>query len=487
MDISGSSACLFMDDSSEQPDQEADLLAVVLAAGMGTRMRSTLPKVLHPVAGAPLISHVLDAALGAGVSRILVVVGHQGDRVRAALGESVPSVLQEPQLGTGHAVQQAMKALNPVPSRILVLCGDTPLLTSRTIAAVLEASGPAAVTLLSAHVSNPNGYGRVVRGADGRVLAIVEEVEAGDDVRATTEINSGLYCFDGLWLAASLPNLRRSPKGEYYLTDLVGLAVAQGREVRAVVAEDPTEVLGVNDRAQLADADRILRERFCRRLMARGVSIVDPAATYIGKDVRVGADTVIHPGTHLQGRTIVGERCEVGPNSIIVDSTIGDDCTVLASVLEQCRVADRVSIGPFSHLRPGATIATRAKIGNYAEVKNSAVGEGVQMHHFSYVGDAEVGSGTNIGAGTITCNFNKRGEKHRTRVGKGVFLGSDTLLIAPVSVGDEASTAAGAVVTRDVPPGKLAIGIPARIMGGGEQKEPPAPNLERADGDEGGS
>ncbi len=451
-----------MDDLSDQPAEAPDLVAVVLAAGMGTRMRSHLHKTLHRVAGDPIISHLLDAVRGAGVTNLLMVVGHMSDQVKAAVGDSVRYVLQEPQLGTGHAVQQAVRALDPVPGRVLVLYGDTPLLTSATIERMISASDRAAIVLVSAHLSNPTGYGRVLRDETGRILRIVEEADATEQELARTEINSGLYCFDGRWLAANIPHLRKSRKGEYYLTDLIASAVAQGEEVVGVMAEDPVEVMGINDRAQLAEADAILRARFCRALMAAGVTIVDPAATYLGKDVLVGVDSVIHPGSHLRGRTVVGSRCEIGPNSILVDSAVGDDCTVLASVLEQCQVASRVGIGPFSHLRPGARVASGARIGNYAEVKNSSIGEGVQMHHFSYVGDAEVGDGTNVGAGTITCNFNSRREKHRTRIGRGVFLGSDTLLRAPVEVGDGATTGAGSVVTRDVPPGTVVFGVPAR-------------------------
>lgn len=478
-----------MDDLSESDYPDTRLAAVILAAGMGTRMRSGLPKILHRVAGEPLISHVLDAAHGAGVSGVVLVVGHLRGMVMAALGDSVRYAVQEPQLGTGHALQQAMTLLNPLPDKIVVLCGDTPLLTSATVSRMIAESTGAAIVVLSAGIPDPTGYGRIVRDGIGSVAAIVEDADATAAQRSLTEINSGLYCFDGGWVAENLGKIGQSAKGEYYLTDLVALAVAQGMVVRAVLAEDPAEVMGVNDRVQLAEADRAMRDRLCRRLMASGVTIVDPATTYAGKQVSVGADTVIHPGTHLRGRTVIGERCEIGPNSIIEDSTVGDECTVLASVLERCRVAGGVSIGPFSHLRPGAEIAAGAKIGNYAEVKNSTVGEGVQMHHFSYLGDAEVGEGTNVGAGTITCNFDGRTrKKYRTRIGKNVFLGSDTLLRAPVELGDGAQTGAGAVVTKDVPAGMLAVGVPARIkqIGRGGEK-PVSEETDRQGGVRGGS
>ena len=453
-----------MDDlpDSDYPDRR--LVAAILAAGMGTRMRSGLPKILHRVAGEPLISHVMDAALGAGVTDLLLVVGHQREEVMAALGDSLRYAVQDPQLGTGHALQQAMRLLDPLPDKVVVLYGDTPLLTSTTVSRMVAESEGAAIVLLSADIPDPIGYGRVIRDKDGSVVAIVEEADATPAQRSITEINSGLYCFDGSWIAANLGKIEKSAKGEYYLTDLVALAVSQHEVVRTVQAADPVEVMGVNDRAQLAEAERVMRERLCRKLMDSGVTVVDPAATYVGRHVSVGADSVIHPGSHLGGRTVIGERCEIGPNSIIEDSVVGNGCSVLASMLERCRIADGVSIGPFSHLRPGAVIATGAKIGNYAEVKNSTVGEGVQMHHFSYLGDAEVGGGTNVGAGTITCNFDGRTrKKYRTRIGKDVFLGSDTLLRAPVELGDGAQTGAGSVVTKNVPAGALAVGVPARI------------------------
>lgn len=477
--LSANSPLHLMEELPEQHKQGADLVAVVLAAGMGTRMRSGLHKILHPIAGDPIISHVLSAISAASISEVVLVVGNRSEQVVSAVGDSVRYAVQEPQLGTGHALQQALAVLDPVPRQVVVLCGDTPLLTSSTISRMIAELGDASIVLLSSHLLDPTGYGRVVRGNGSAVRAIVEDADADSEIRAIDEINGGLYCFDGEWLVANLPKLKKSAKGEYYLTDLVAEAVAQGREVRAVVAEDATEVMGVNDRAQLADADRVMRDRICRELMAKGVTISDPATTYIGKDVTVGVDSVIHPGTHLRGNTVVGERCEIGPNSIVENSTIGDDSRVIASMLEQCRVADRVSIGPFSHLRPGAVIASNARIGNYAEVKNSTVGEGVQMHHFSYLGDAEIGEGTNVGAGTITCNFNLKGEKHRTRVGKRVFLGSDTMLRAPVEIGDDAATGAGSVVTRDVPPGAVVFGVPARQKEGPEKHVTAGPELNR--------
>ncbi len=453
-----------MDELPEPDSPDYSLAAVILAAGMGTRMRSGLPKVLHRVAGDPLVSHVIDAARRAGIAEVLVVVGHGRDLVMSSIGDGVRYTVQQPQLGTGHALRLALSAMDRVPARLVVLCGDAPLITAETVRRMVSEEREATVVVLSAMVDDPAGYGRIVRDGSGSVRAIVEEADATEEQHGIREINSGFYCLDGAWAAANIGKIGKSSGGEYYLTDLVAAAVEQGREVRAVLADDPAEVLGVNDRAQLASADAVLRSRICQRLMRRGITIVDPATTYIGKDVTVGPDTVIQPGTHLRGATSIGERCEIGPNTIIEESVIGDDCVVVASMLERASVASGVSIGPFSHLRPGAAVASGAKIGNYAEIKNSSIGEGVQMHHFSYIGDAEVGAGTNVGAGTITCNYDGRTRrKFRTKIGKGVFLGSDTLLRAPVEVGDGAQTGAGAVVTKDVPPGMLALGMPARI------------------------
>lgn len=477
-----------MDDPSDSDSSGVRMTAVILAAGMGTRMRSGLPKVLHRAAGDPLVVHVVEAARGAGLADVVIVVGHGREVVMSALGNGVRYAVQEPQLGTGHALSKAMESLGAAPARVVVLCGDAPLITPETIARMVFEGRNATVVVLSAVLPNPHGYGRIVRDDSGAVIAIVEEADATVLERAIAEINSGLYCLDGEWVSANLGKIRKSRKGEYYLTDLVALAVSQGREVRAVVAGDAAEVLGVNDRFQLAEADRVLRQRYCARLMDAGVTVVDPASTFIGKDVAVGLDTVIHPGTHLRGRTTIGARCEVGPNSILEDVSIGDDCRVVASMLEQCVVDDRVAIGPFSHLRPGAVVRAGAKIGNYAEVKNSTIGEGVQMHHFSYIGDAEVGSGTNVGAGTITCNFDGRTrKKYRTKIGKGVFLGSDTLLRAPVELGDGAQTGAGAVVTRNVPAGTLAVGVPARIRHLSGVEGPNEPETNEDEGVEGGS
>ncbi|HZS02834.1 MAG TPA: bifunctional UDP-N-acetylglucosamine diphosphorylase/glucosamine-1-phosphate N-acetyltransferase GlmU [Chloroflexota bacterium] len=542
---------------TEPPDPLSPRVgAVVLAAGQGTRMRSQLPKVLHPVAGQPMVLHVLDTLAAAGCAETVLVVGHGAEQVRAVVGDRARCADQPEQLGTGHAVQQAMPHLSPDVERVVVLYGDTPLLTADTVRRLLDApadpvagdqlgpprsgtgaggeprgdqrvtasaapgrrpggrggaqeaplhqpaipdGGPPAesgralgqapfpghpaapgvarpdgawpvLTLLTMEVPDATGYGRVVRDGAGRVVGLVEEREATPEQRAGREVNVGAYVFDAAWLRASLPRLRRSASGEYYLTDLVALAAREGRPLAAVALADPGEGLGVNDRVQLARAEAALRGRLRERLMRAGVTMIDPATVYVDAMVTIGADTVLHPHTFLRGRTRIGAGCEIGPSTQIEDSEIGDGCRVAWSLVEGATLAADVQVGPFAHLRPGARLARGVQIGNYAEVKNSVLHENVEQHHFSYLGDAEVGRDTNVGAGTITCNFDGV-NKHRTEIGERVFLGSDTLLVAPVQVGDGSATGSGAVVTRPVPPGKLAVGVPARVL---RDWEPPA-------------
>ncbi len=424
--------------------------AVVLAAGQGTRMRSQLPKVLHPLAGQPMALHVLDALDAVGVAETILVVGHGADQVRAVVGARARFADQPEQLGTGHAVQQAMTALDAATERVLILYGDTPLITAATLRRLLSArsetpeeaagaaggeppvaasaggsgrgagaagsSSPPTLTLLTMTAADPTGYGRVQRDAAGRVAALIEERDATPAQRAIAEVNVGAYVIDAAWLRAKLPTLRRSPSGEYYLTDLVGLAAAEGRAVAAVRLADPVEGLGVNDRAQLARAEAVLRDRVRQRLMREGVTLIDPATVYVDATVAVGPDTVLHPHTFLRGRTRIGAGCTIGPSTQVDDSDVGDRCRIMWSVVEGATLADEVQVGPFAHLRPGARLARGVQIGNYAEVKNSVLHEQVQQHHFSYLGDAEVGRETNVGAGTITCNFDGV-NKHPTRVG----------------------------------------------------------------------
>jgi bifunctional UDP-N-acetylglucosamine pyrophosphorylase / glucosamine-1-phosphate N-acetyltransferase len=403
--------------------------------------------------------------------RFVVVVGHERDQVRealqpsAALGE-IAFVVQEPQLGTADAVRMAAAAWNSEPSpptTILVLYGDTPLLQASTLQMLLSVHQhtESTLTFLTGVARDPTGYGRVLRSPEGQVEDIVEEQHATESQAQILEVNSGVYCIEAGWLWPRLDRLTVHENGEYYLTDLVGVAVRDGQRVSTVSAP-LEETMGVNDRVQLAQAERIMRRRVLEGLMLSGVTIEDPRTTYVDTGVQVGQDTVLRPGTTLRGATTIGERCEIGPSSVIRDCTIGDDCMVLASWLESAVMESGSRVGPMSHLRPGAHLLSGAHIGNFGEVKNAVIGTDVQMHHFSYVGDAAVGASSNIGAGAITMNYDGK-EKHHTEIGERAFIGCDTLLRAPVTVGSEAATGAGSVVTRDVPAGMLAVGMPARI------------------------
>ncbi|MCL6511654.1 MAG: bifunctional UDP-N-acetylglucosamine diphosphorylase/glucosamine-1-phosphate N-acetyltransferase GlmU [Anaerolineae bacterium] len=453
-----------MADESDHP--HSSTCTVVLAAGMGTRMKSKHPKMLHTLAGRFLIDRCVETAARVAGRPPVVVVGHGAELVHEAIGERARFVLQAERLGTGHAVLQAEAAVGDA-AQVIVTYGDMPLLTPETLHQLvhLREHTNAAVAMLTLISDTPRGFGRVVRDAQGeRVLAVVEEVSCTPEQLAIRELNVGAYCFDGAWLWPALKRIRpNSQKGEYFLTDLIALAVADGREVRAVVTDDRDECIGINTRVDLADAEAALRRRINRRHMLNGVTIVDPATTYIDDQVEIGADTVILPNTHLVGNTRIGSDCQIGPNSYVVASVIGDRVRVVQSMIEESRVADDVHIGPFSHLRPGAQVGSHVHIGNFAEIKNSTLGAGSHMGHFSYLGDATVGEGVNLGAGTITCNFDGV-KKNRTVIGDHAFIGSDTLLVAPVTVGDRARTGAGAVVTRDVPEDTLAVGLPARVI-----------------------
>ena len=441
------------------------LAAVILAAGQGTRLKSALPKVLHLLAGRPLVAYALAAAEAVTGQPPVLVVGHGADAVRAALGDRAVYVTQEEQLGTGHAVQQAEAALRGRSEAVLVTYGDMPLLSEETLRALAEAqagnTGP--LTMLSVVSPRLRDFGRVVRGPDGNVRAVVEEAQATLDERRITELNVGAYCFRSDWLWEALPRLPLSPKGEYYLTDIVGLAVAEGGHVAAVALEDEAEVIGVNTRVQLAEAEAALRWRLNEKWMLAGVTLVDPATTYIDPQAQLGRDTRVLPNTHIQGRSVVGQDCVIGPNTILRQTAIGDRCRVECSVLEGALLADEVEVGPFAHLRKGARLERGVHIGNFGEVKNSTLGPGAKMGHFSYVGDATIGAEVNIGAGTVTCNFDGV-RKNRTVIEDGAFIGSDTMLVAPVRIGQNARTGAGAVVTKEVPPDSLAVGMPARVI-----------------------
>jgi len=441
------------------------LAAVVLAAGQGTRMKSSLPKVLHPIAGRPMIEYVLDAVAPLVVGKPVVVVGHGADLVRQRVGGAATFVLQEEQLGTGHAVLQAREILQDRADHVLVLNGDMPLLATETLRSLADAheDHSATITLLTCALEDPMGFGRILRDEKGSVVGIIEEHEATPEQQAISELNAGVYCFEAVWLWQALPRLPLSSKGEYYLTDAVRMAVGEHREVQAIAVPDVQEALGINDRGHLARVEAVVRQLICGALMCDGVTLIDPASTYVDAGVVVGQDTIIYPNSHLLGSTTVGSNSLIGPNTIIRDSTIGDGCRLEASVIEGATVEDDVSIGPFAHLRKGAHLATGVHMGNFGEVKNAYLGPEAKMGHFSYVGDAMVGARANIGAGTITCNYDGV-KKNLTVIEEDAFIGSDTMLVAPVKVGARARTGAGSVVTRDIPADSTAYGVPARVQ-----------------------
>ena len=436
--------------------------AVILAAGKGTRMKSGLVKVLHPAAGRPMIRWAVDAARDAGAAPVVLVVGHQSDAVRSLYSDvaDIRCALQEEQLGTGHAVACARGELAGFSGTILILCGDTPLLRSETLQGLIafHREKGAALTVLTAVMDNPHGYGRVVRDSDGRVLRIVEQKDATQDEQAVCEINSGIYCMEASFLFANIDSVSSdNAQQEFYLTDLVSMAVKQGLTCLGSCTDDAEEIMGVNDRAQLAEAARILRRRINRNLMCAGVSLVDPDHCYIDHGVRIGPDTVIHPNCTISGATVIGSCCTI-ENGVSIDScTIGDNCHIKAgSVLEGSVLHTDVSVGPMAHLRPGTLLNDHVKIGNFVETKKIVMGEGSKASHLTYLGDAEIGNNVNIGCGTITCNYDGV-NKHRTVIGDDVFIGSDVQLVAPVSVGRNSLVAAGTTVTVEVPPDSLAI------------------------------
>ena len=437
--------------------------AIVLAAGQGTRMRSRIPKVLHPLAGRSIVDHVLDALADAGIARPVVVTGHGADAVEAAVAARAATARQVPQRGTADAVRVGLGAVPQDAGTVLVTMGDAPLQPAALFRAILDerAVGDPAIVLVSAVMPDATGYGRVVRGTDGGAAAIIEEADADELTRAVREINVGTYAFDAAWLRAALDRVAPSASGEEYLTDLVALAVADGRPVRIVEAADAADTVGINDRLTLAAAEERMRRRIVDGHMRNGVTIVDPATTRIDASVEIGQDARIEPWTILEGATIIAQDALIGPNAHVRESRIGPRTHVWASVVEGSTVAEDVEIGPFAHLRPGSEVGARCRIGNYAEIKKSRLGAGTQQHHFSYLGDADIGENVNVGAGSVTANFDGTA-KHRTVIGDRASIGVDTMMVAPVTIGEGATTGAGSVVTRDVAPGKKVVGVPAR-------------------------
>ncbi len=433
---------------------------IILAAGLGTRMKSSLAKALHPLGGRPLVRHVLKAATRCDPEKIVLVLGHQAEAVKAAVSDfSVETVFQAEQLGTGHAVRQAKEAIAAARGPVMILCADTPLLSSQTLLGLadLHRQSRSAVTLMTAKVDNPFGYGRIVRGRAG-VMRIVEEKDATAAQKKIAEVNAGIYCFEGKFLLSALDGIdRNNAQGEYYLPDAVVLAHKKKLKVSAMTCADAREVLGVNSRKDLSIAEAVLRDRVNTAWMVAGVTMVDPATTFIGDEVSIGRDTVLYGNVRIEGRTRIGEACTIYPGSRMVDTIIGDRVVVKdCSLIEESELASGASVGPFAHLRPHSVIGENARIGNFVEIKKSSIGRGSKVNHLSYVGDATVGSDVNIGAGVITCNYDGF-QKFPTIIEDGVFVGSDAQLVAPVRIGKGALVAAGATITHDVPADALAI------------------------------
>jgi len=453
---------------------------VILAAGKGTRMKSARPKVLHPVAGRPMIDYVLGAASAVRPASTTIVVGHQADTLQRELGghPGLSFVVQEPQLGTGHALLMAEQALTGATGTVLLLSGDVPLLKPETLTTLVDGhiSTGSALTVLTAHVANPHGYGRIVRdGSNGREIArIVEEKDASDGERLIREINSGIYAFqlDGLFDAVRRIGAGNAQR-EYYLPDLVAIYRAAGRRVETQTVSQPEEILGINSRVELAAVSGIVRQAKNQSLMAAGVTIDDPATTYIESDVSIGADTILHPNVSLEGQTTVGEDCEIHSGVRLVNARIGDRVKVLNhTIIIDSEVGSDASVGPFAHLRNEAVVGRGAKVGNFVEMKKTALGSESKAMHLAYLGDAIIGEKVNIGAGTITCNYDGV-TKQTTRIEDGAFIGSDTQLIAPVTVGKDAYVGTGTTVRENVPPGSLAVsaGKQRNIEGWVEQKK----------------
>lgn len=435
------------------------LTAVVLAAGKGTRMKSDLPKVLFPLAGKPMLQYIIDTLEEVGIEQIVVVAGYGSQEVQQAVSGNLTWVQQHPQLGTGHALAQAEPVLSHYTGDVLVVCGDTPLLGSATIKQLIvhHQNSCADATILTAIFANPAHYGRVIRNPSGEVAGIVEYKDATPEQLAVDEINSGTFCFRWPEAQKQLATLDAdNAQGEYYLTDVIGLLASQGRVVESSVVKDNREIIGINDRVRLAEVDKIMRQRINETLMLKGVTIVDPATTWIDREVEVGKDSVILPNTHLCGRTSIGSNCRIGPDTTITNSAVGSGVIIRNSVVEAASVGKDTTIGPYAYIRPACTIGEGVRIGDFVELKNSKVGTGSKVPHLSYVGDAQIGDNANIGCGVITANYDGK-KKHVTQVEDGAFIGCNSNLVAPVKIGENAYIAAGSTITREVAPNSLAI------------------------------
>ncbi|MED3624600.1 bifunctional UDP-N-acetylglucosamine diphosphorylase/glucosamine-1-phosphate N-acetyltransferase GlmU [Neobacillus thermocopriae] len=433
--------------------------AVILAAGQGTRMKSKLYKVLHPVCGKPMVQHVVDQVRSLDIQEIVTIIGHGAEKVKAQLGTASHYALQEEQLGTAHAVMQAAKLLEGKEGVTIVVCGDTPLIKAETMESLFKhhVESHAKATILTASIDDPTGYGRIIRNESGYVEKIVEHKDASEEERMIKEINTGTYCFDNIALFEALKKVsNNNAQGEYYLPDVIEILKKQGEVVTAFQTKDFEETLGVNDRVALAEAERIMRLRINESHMRNGVTIIDPVNTYIEAEVEIGQDTIIYPGTMIKGKTIIGSDCKIGPHSEIDSCRIGDETVVRQSVAHKSEIGSRVNIGPFAHIRPESAIYNDVKIGNFVEIKKAKFGNGSKASHLSYIGDAEVGSNVNIGCGSITVNYDGK-NKYLTKIEDDVFVGCNSNLVAPVTIGKGAYVAAGSTITKDVPGNALSI------------------------------
>ncbi|MHC1739485.1 MAG: bifunctional UDP-N-acetylglucosamine diphosphorylase/glucosamine-1-phosphate N-acetyltransferase GlmU [Anaerolineaceae bacterium] len=441
------------------------IASIILAAGQSKRMVSDLPKVIHKLNGKALIQYSLAAVNGVISEKPVIVIGNGAELVQKEVGDQAVFAVQTERLGTAHAVLAAESSITKNADLVLVTSADMPLLTAETLAAVVAAqksnSGP--LTLLTVHSKNPRGFGRILRSSNGNVQAIVEEAQATAEQLKIDELNVGVYCFNNAWMWNALHQIKVSPKGEFYLTDIVEVAVKAGLRVQSVVMEDEDEALGVNNRIHLSEAERIVRRRINEKWMLAGVTMLDPNLVYIEEGVVIGKDTTLLPSTFLKGNTVIGERCRLGPNTTIESSQIGNEVEIGPALIEKAIVEDGANMTTFCHLRSGAHLGKGVHMGNFGEVKDSYLGAGTKMGHFSYIGNATIGENVNIGAGTITCNYDGV-HKNPTVIGDNAFIGSDTMLVAPLKIGKNAQTGAGAVVTHDVAENETVAGVPARPM-----------------------